>query len=127
MILEKKRDCANFYLSNIDNPKLVLPFVPSWSEPAWHLFVLRTKERLKLKKYLENMGINTLIHYPIPPHKQKAYSEWNSLTFPITEKIHNEVLSIPLYPLLSNTQKKYIVDKLHVAWFSNSASFFIPS
>ena len=110
---EKKRDCANFYLKKIDNPKLNLPYVPSWTSPAWHLFVIRTEARDKLKIYLENLGVKTLIHYPIPPHKQKAFSEWNHISLPITEKIHNEVLSIPLYPLLSIKNREYIVDAIN--------------
>tara|TARA_B110000967_G_C18896961_1_gene571432 strand:+ start:1365 stop:2495 length:1131 start_codon:yes stop_codon:yes gene_type:complete len=110
---EKKRDCAMFYLKNIDNPKITLPFVPSWTSPAWHLFVIRTKDRDGLKIYMKNLGISTLIHYPIPPHKQKAFSEWNHLSYPITEKIHREVLSIPLYPLLSEDEKIYIVNALN--------------
>jgi len=110
---DKKRDCAKYYLKNIDNPKIILPYVPSWTNPAWHLFVIRTEERDKLKIYLESLGIKTLIHYPIPPHKQKAFAEWNHLSFPETEKIHNEVLSIPLYPLLSKDNREYIVNAVN--------------
>ena len=110
---EKKRDCANFYLNNIVNSKIVLPYVPSWTNPAWHLFVIRTKDRDKLKIYMENLGISTLIHYPIPPHKQKAFLEWKQFSYATTEKIHSEVLSIPLYPLLSMDERKYIVEALN--------------
>jgi len=110
---ERKRECAEYYLKSIDNSKIILPYISDWSNPAWHLFVIRTIHREKLKEYLENLGIKTLIHYPIPPHKQKAFSELNHLSYPITEKIHNEVLSIPLYPLLSMTEKKFIVDALN--------------
>lgn len=110
---ERKRECASYYLKNIDNTKIILPYVPDWTKPAWHLFVIRSLDRGKLKKYLENLGISTLIHYPIPPHKQKAFAEWNQLSYPITEKIHNEVLSIPLYPLLSLIEKEYIVDSIN--------------
>lgn len=111
--IQSRRNCAQFYLENIKNPKIKLPFVPKWTNPSWHLFVIRTKNRDKLKIYLENLGIKTLIHYPIPPHKQKAFSEFNNFSFPITEQIHNEVLSIPLYSLLSEEQKKYIVNTLN--------------
>ncbi len=110
---EKKRECAMYYLKNIDNSKIILPYISDWSKPAWHLFVIRTDYREQLKEYLENLGIKTLIHYPIPPHKQKAFSEWNHLSYPITEKIHDEVISIPLYPLLSMEEKKYIVNALN--------------
>jgi dTDP-4-amino-4,6-dideoxygalactose transaminase len=71
--------------------------VRKWDEHVWHLFVVRTKERDQLQRYLQNKGIQTQIHYPIPPHKQKAYREWNThQKLPITEKIHDEVLSLPV-------------------------------
>jgi dTDP-4-amino-4,6-dideoxygalactose transaminase len=110
---QKKRQCAEYYLNSITNSKLILPYVLESTNPAWHLFVIRTEDRNKLKIYLEGFGIQTLIHYPIPPHKQKAFNEWNDLSFPITEKIHNEVLSIPLHPLLSVKEKKFIVNVLN--------------
>ena len=110
---ERKREYAKYYLDNIDNSKITLPYISDFSNPAWHLFVIRTSNRQEFKEYLESLGIKTLIHYPIPPHKQKAFSEWNHLTYPITEKIHNEVLSIPLYPLLSLKERKYIVDMIN--------------
>ena len=95
-LINKKRNIAKLYFEKIKNSKIILPFVPKWAEPSWHLFVVRTKKRNILREYLGNLGINTQIHYPIPPHKQKAYREWNKKLYPITEKIHNEVLSIPL-------------------------------
>ena len=110
---EKKRECAEYYLKSIKNSKLELPYVPLDCNPAWHLFVIRTSDREKLRLYLESFGIKTLIHYPIPPHKQKAFEDWNNLSFPISEKIHNEVLSIPLYPLLSFKERKFIVNVLN--------------
>jgi dTDP-4-amino-4,6-dideoxygalactose transaminase len=108
-----RREIAEFYLSAIDNSNITLPFVPDWSSPAWHLFVVRTTRRSELRDYLDNMGIKTLIHYPLPPHKQQAFSEWNHLTYPITERIHNEVLSIPLYPHLLRESQERIVDALN--------------
>ena len=109
----ERRKIASLYLSNINNSKIVLPHVPDWAEPVWHLFVIRTKNRDDLKKYLYNQGINTLVHYPVPPHKQKAFSEWNCLSYPITERIHNEVLSIPVSPNLSKEDQIRIIDTLN--------------
>ena len=109
----KRRKIAKFYLSKIKNKKLVLPKVPSWADPAWHLFVIRTENREKLRKYLTENNISTLIHYPIPPHKQKAFSEWNHLSFPITEKIHDQIISIPLYPKISKKDQLTIIDVLN--------------
>jgi dTDP-4-amino-4,6-dideoxygalactose transaminase len=108
-----RRKCAEFYLDNIANKKITLPYVPDLCNPAWHLFVIRTKEREELKQYMEDNGVKVLIHYPIPPHKQKAFFEWNHMKYPITEKIHNEVLSIPLYPLLSQESRDIIVELLN--------------
>lgn len=108
-----RRKIANTYLSKIDNNKIILPHVPDWADPAWHLFVIRTQSRDDLKTYLLNQGIYTLIHYPIPPHMQKAFSEWNDLSLPITEKIHDEALSLPLYPRLSKKDQIFIIEALN--------------
>lgn len=110
---QKRRSIANTYLTEINNPKLILPDVISWANPAWHLFVIRTNKRDELKSYLYDNGVGTLIHYPIPPHKQGAFSEWNSLSFPISEQIHNEVLSIPLSPYLTESDQQHIIDILN--------------
>ena len=109
----KRREIASYYLSSINNPDIILPFVPNWAEPAWHLFLVRSKRRDKLKECLFVQGINTLIHYPIPPHKQKAFAEWNHLSYPVTDQIHDEVLSIPLSPYLSKKNQACIVDALN--------------
>ena len=94
---KKRKEIANLYLEKIKNEKIVLPKVIT--DSVWHLFVIRNKKRDKLQKYLSRNGIQTLIHYPIPPHKQKAYKEWNNISLPITKKIHNEVLSLPISPV----------------------------
>jgi len=80
---------------------------------VWHLFVIRCKERNRLQQYLTENGIQTLIHYPIPPHKQKAYSKWNDDVYPITEKIHNEVLSLPLSPVLTREEINIVIDRIN--------------
>lgn len=101
---EKRRIIANYYLENIKNPEIVLPSVQDREGHIWHLFVVRTKDRDKLKEYLEENGIQCLIHYPVPPHKQQAYKEWNGVNYPITEQIHKEVLSIPISPVISKQE-----------------------
>ncbi|MFS0821573.1 DegT/DnrJ/EryC1/StrS family aminotransferase [Bacillus sp. 1P02SD] len=112
---ENRRKIAEYYNSNISNHKIVLPHVENGDRLShvWHLYVIRTKEREHLQSYLEENGIQTLIHYPIPPHKQKAYSEWNSLSYPISETIHNEVLSIPISPILTMEQAKQVVEVIN--------------
>jgi len=110
---KKRNDIAKFYLKNINNEEITLPYVLENSEPVWHLFVIRHKKRNELKAFLFDKGIATLIHYPIPPHKQKAFKEWNHLTYEISESVHNEILSIPLALHLSSDDLKYIVNSIN--------------
>ena len=110
---ENKRNIANRYLSEIVNKKIVLPKVENDLAHVWHLFVIRTKNRNKLQEYLADRNIQTVIHYPIPPHKQIAYKEWNSLSFPISEKIHEEVLSLPLSPVMSTEEVDKVIEILN--------------
>ncbi len=107
-ILERRR-VANYYLENIKNPAIILPEVLNEAEHVWHLFVIRTSNREELQNYLTVNGIQTLIHYPIPPHKQNAYKEFNTLSFPITEQIHHEVLSLPLSPVMMDEEMQSVV------------------
>ncbi|CCQ94034.1 Erythromycin biosynthesis sensory transduction protein eryC1 [[Clostridium] ultunense Esp] len=107
--IERRRQIARYYLDNIKNQKIILPYVRSVKEHVWHLFVVRTKERYRLQQYLKENEIQTLIHYPIPPHLQKAYKEWNHYHYPITEQIHNEVLSLPMGSFLTDEQVEQIV------------------
>lgn len=107
---EKRMAIADYYLANITNKKVVLPSTPLQKKShVWHVFVIRTKERENLQKYLAENNVQTSIHYPIPPHKQEAYKEWNHLSLPITEKIHQEVLSLPMSPVLSLKEAEKIV------------------
>lgn len=100
-----RTNIAQRYITEINNPNLILPEMPeNKKEHVWHLFVIRTNEREKLQNYLLENGIQTLIHYPIPPHKQEAYKDWNQLSFPITEQIHEEVLSLPISPVMSDEE-----------------------
>lgn len=102
---QRRREIAQYYCENITNPDIILPYLPdSYRDRSiaqslshvWHLFVIRTTNRDNLQQYLTENGIQTLIHYPIPPHKQYAYKEWNGHNHSYTEKIHNEVLSLPI-------------------------------
>jgi dTDP-4-amino-4,6-dideoxygalactose transaminase len=106
-----RREIANQFNGAIVNEAIVLPDYPlNEKEHVWHLYVVRTKERERLRRWFNENDIETLIHYPIPPHKQEAYKEWNTLSFPITEQIHNEVLSLPISPLLTSYQVNRIVE-----------------
>ncbi|NJY63943.1 aminotransferase [Salinimicrobium sp. CDJ15-81-2] len=99
--IEARRRTADYYLRTIRNPLVELPTVIDPLGHVWHLFVLKTKFRDELRKKLEKNGIETLIHYPIPPHKQDAYSQYKNYDLKITEKIHHEVLSLPISPVMS--------------------------
>lgn len=100
---QRRRIIADYYSAHINNTYITLPQVSNGDPEShvWHVFVVRAKDRNHLQNYLTNKGIQTLIHYPLPPHKQKAYSEWNNESFPISEKIHNEILSLPISPVMS--------------------------
>jgi dTDP-4-amino-4,6-dideoxygalactose transaminase len=110
---EYRRAIAKRYLSEINNPKIILPTADSVENDAWHLFVVRTKEREKLRTFLNEKGIGTEIHYPVAPHKQLAYQEWRNLALPITEQIHQEVVSLPLNTALNETEISYIIQAVN--------------
>nr|WP_199002910.1 DegT/DnrJ/EryC1/StrS family aminotransferase [Flavobacterium sp. ASV13] len=110
---DKRRAIAIRYLSEIKNDKIVLPFWDFSNNHVFHLFVVRTQNRDDLQSYLSDNGIQTMIHYPVPPHKQKALSDWNTLSFPVTEKIHNEVLSLPISPVLTKEEVGFVVEILN--------------
>lgn len=105
-----RRAIAGYYLQQITNPLITLPEPAGDEQHVWHIFAIRTPERDRLQEYLTEQGVQTLIHYPIPPHKQHCYAEWNHLDFPITEKIHREVLSLPISPVMCEEEIKKTVE-----------------
>lgn len=109
-----RRKIAKQYASRISNPKIVLPELPEdENEHVWHLFVVRTEKREELQAYLLENGIQTLIHYPIAPHKQEAYAEWNGLYLPVTEEIHQTVLSLPISPVMEAWEIDRVIEVLN--------------
>ena len=114
---QRRREIAKYYCENINNAAVLLPnnhnnlfFSNNFSQShVWHVFIIRTFSRDKLQTYLTEEGIQTLIHYPIPPHKQLAYKGWNNQSFPITEKIHKEVLSLPISPVMIDSEVDSVV------------------
>lgn len=107
--IKNRREIANFYLSNIKCNNIILPTVYSPDSHVWHLFVIRTKYRKSLNEYLSKNNIQTLIHYPIPPHKQESYVEWKNEEYSISELIHEEVLSLPISGIQTLEDTKKIV------------------
>jgi len=106
--IQKRKEIATYYLENIKNENIFLPHITT--DSVWHLFVIRTHRRKELQNYLLKNGIQTLIHYPIPPHKQQAYKEWSSDSYTISEQIHNEVVSLPISPIMSKEDACSIVN-----------------
>lgn len=108
---ERRREIANSYFHGIQNPLITLPDMPKKLEShVFHIFPVRCATREKLMEYLRQNNIETLIHYPIAPHKQVAFKEYESMVLPITERIHKEVLSLPLHPMLTDSQVQRIID-----------------
>lgn len=110
---QRRRTNAAYYLKNIHNPLVTLPVVTFAESHVWHLFVVRIAKRELFQQYLNEKNIQTVIHYPVPPHKQDAYHEWNQLSFPVTEKIHHEVISLPMYPCMEETAIQTIVERIN--------------
>ena len=108
-----RRSIAARYTSEINNPTIQLPIYTDQADQVFHLFVIRTAQRDKLQAYLAQHEIQTLIHYPIPPHKQNALAAWNAQSFPITEVIHREVLSLPISPVMTAEQVGQIIAVLN--------------
>ena len=107
---ERRREVAARYLAEIRNPAVRLPHLPSDREQTvWHVFPVFTEGRDNFQAHLAERGIQTVIHYPIPPHRQPAYTEWHSLSLPITEKIHDEILSLPISPVMTEDEVSEVV------------------
>ncbi len=110
---QKRRNIAKRYLTEITNSKINLPYWDFSSNHVFHLFVIRTENRAALQEYLWQNDIETMIHYPIPTHQQKAFADWNALSFPITEQIHVEVLSLPISPVMKTEEVDFIIDVIN--------------
>lgn len=110
---DKRRTIAKRYLSEIKNDKIILPFYDGSDNHVFHLFVIRTSKRDELQQYLSENGIQTMIHYPVAPHKQNAMEDFHHLSFPITEKIHDEVLSLPMSSVLTEDEISFVVNVLN--------------
>jgi dTDP-4-amino-4,6-dideoxygalactose transaminase len=110
---ESRRVIANKYLSEITNPKIILPKIANSLSHVWHLFVIQVENREVFQQYLADRDIQTVIHYPIPPHKQPAYKEWNQELFPISEKIHNSIISLPLSPVMPLEEVEMVISVIN--------------
>ncbi|MBQ9688686.1 DegT/DnrJ/EryC1/StrS family aminotransferase [bacterium] len=106
----RRLEIAKYYIANIKNEKITLPTIHNDASHVFHVFAIRCKTRDDFQKYLSDNGIQTLIHYPIAPHKQECFKEWNSKSLPITEQIHREILSLPISPIMSDNEIREVVE-----------------
>jgi dTDP-4-amino-4,6-dideoxygalactose transaminase len=108
-----RSDIARGYQQALADSSVRLPHVPEWAEPVWHLYVIRSPERNALQAFLRARGIDTMIHYPTPPHRQRCYSDhfWGEL--PIADRLAREVLSLPIYPTMDSRQVAYVIDAVN--------------
>lgn len=109
----RRREIANLYINNTNNKRIILPEIKDQQTHVWHLFVIRTENRNDLQEFLTKNNIQTMIHYPIPPHKQDAYKELSHLNLPITEMIHKEVLSLPISPVLTDEECLKVIELIN--------------
>ena len=107
---QRRQAIADYYINNVKHPEILLP-TPSQS--VYHIFPILCERRDELQQYLKENGVETMIHYPIPPHKQACYKEWNDLSFPITERIHRQELSLPCHPAMKQEEADQIVSLLN--------------
>ncbi len=109
----RRRDIARKYLTSINHPDITLPHIDDEQAHVWHLFVIKTNHRQSLKDHLDKNNVQTLIHYPIPPHQQAAYEELKHLSLPISESLHNSVLSIPMDPTLTEADIAHVINTIN--------------
>ncbi len=109
-----RRNIAEYYMNSIKNSHIKLPYLEEKPEShVWHVFVVQVEDRAYFMKYMSDNGIQTVIHYPIPPHKQKAYSEWGDQVYPISEQIHSHIVSIPLSPVMPQEEVTKVVEVIN--------------
>lgn len=109
----RRKEVAKMYLRGIKNPAIILPNVEDYNANVFHIFPIRTPRRDELRKYLEDNGVQTICHYPIPPHKQECYTEWNNRSYPITELIAAEELSLPISQVISDDEVNEVIRLLN--------------
>lgn len=111
--LKLRKEVAKKYINEIENPLIKLPNVFNWDEHVFHIFTVLCERRNDFQTYLNDNGIQTIVHYPIPPHKQECYKELNNFSYPITELIHDQELSLPMSPTLEDQEVQYVIDMVN--------------
>lgn len=110
---DRRREIARGYLAGINNPGITLPEVRDWDAHVFHVFPVFCDQRDMLRRHLKERGVETLIHYPVPPHKQQAYQEWSGLSYPLTERIHETVLSLPISQILTDGEALEVIEAVN--------------
>lgn len=108
----RRKEVARLYTEALAGTEIQPPHVPEWADPVWHLYVVRSKKRDQLQEHLKANGVETLVHYPIPPHRQSCYGEMSDLSLPVAEALAAEILSLPISPSISDAEVSYVIDKL---------------
>ena len=113
----RRAEIAARYCREIANPAVTLPIPPEEGvnppSNVWHVYPVRAARRDDLRRHLADCGVQTVIHYPIPPHRQPAYSEWHGLSLPVTEAIHDTILSLPMSPVMTDDQVSEVVEAVN--------------
>ncbi len=110
---KRRRELADVYRTSIRNEEVILPFEATYATHVYHLFAILHPRRDALQQYLLEKGVQTMIHYPLPPHQQEAFRQWSGWSFPVTEKIHQQELSLPISPVHSNEEIAYVADVIN--------------
>ena len=100
---------ANYYTENLKDSEIQVPNVPTWADPVWHLYVVKTPKRDKLQRFLRENGVETMIHYPVPPHKQPCYASYNDQHFPVAEQLSQQILSLPIFPSMQLSDADVVI------------------
>lgn len=108
--IAKRRHIAGEYENKINNALILKPYINQMCNHVWHLYVIRTQYRVQFQEYMARNGIQCLIHYPIPPHKQVAYKNWEHMSLPVTELVHNEIISIPMDPTMTEDEIQQVIN-----------------
>lgn len=114
----RRKEVARYYIDNIKHDGIILPIIEDWDAHVFHLFPVLCSQRNELQEYLKDNGVETLIHYPTPPHKQVAYLKWNNDTLPLAEKIHAMELSLPISQVITDDEVEVVVNAINSFSFS---------
>ena len=109
---QRRVEIANYYSKRLGDSEVRIPYVPDWADPVWHLYVISTERRDELQRFLRENGVETMIHYPVPPHKQQCYAPYSNRCFPIAERLSRQVLSLPISSSMKLSDADVVVETI---------------